>query len=126
MTTTRLSPSARIYRLKVCLLSHLGIWRGIEVPGDYTLRRLHFVIQDAMGWGNHHPHEFTVKRVRYTEPCDELADFFAAGELRSEYEVKLADVARRKGARFSYLYDFGDMWRHEVLVEAIHPPEPGV
>ena len=25
-----------------------------------------------------------------------------------------------------YLYDFGDMWRHDIFVEAISPPEPGV
>jgi hypothetical protein len=27
--------------------------------------------------------------------------------------------------RFTYTYDFGDGWEHEVLVEKILPPEPG-
>lgn len=28
------------------------------------------------------------------------------------------------GARFEYLYDFGDGWRHEVIVEKIAPHDP--
>jgi Plasmid pRiA4b ORF-3-like protein len=29
-----------------------------------------------------------------------------------------------EGTRFEYLYDSGDSWAHEVLVERIHPPNP--
>jgi hypothetical protein len=42
-------------------------------------------------------------------------------ELRDENSVFLAQVIRRKGQVFSYEYDFGDSWQHEVKVEKILP-----
>lgn len=34
----------------------------------------------------------------------------------------LSDAARSENTRFVCLYDFGDNWRHEVLIEAILAP----
>ena len=36
------------------------VWRRVQVPADYTLARLHKVIQAAMGWQDYHLHEFTI------------------------------------------------------------------
>ncbi len=30
------------------------------------------------------------------------------------------------GARLRYEYDFGDGWEHDIVVEKVLPPEPGV
>jgi len=37
----------------------------------------------------------------------------------------LRDVVA-KGARFMYVYDFGDNWEHSIVVEDVLPIEPGV
>lgn len=34
------------------------------------------------------------------------------------------DLALRAGDRFTYVYDFGDDWEHEVLVEKVIPMPP--
>lgn len=62
-------PAARartIYQLKITLrgLRPL-IWRRFEVPGEYTLDRLHRVIQRVMGWTDSHLHEFIVRGRHY-------------------------------------------------------------
>jgi hypothetical protein len=39
--------------------------------------------------------------------------------------VKLADLGLKPKGRFVYVYDFGDWWEHDILVEDLIPmPEP--
>jgi hypothetical protein len=35
-------------------------------------------------------------------------------------------ILARKGAHFTYTYDFGDDWVHDLVVEEVAPPEAGV
>ena len=40
-----------VYQFKVTLQGiRPPIWRGIQVPGNYSFWDLHVAIQDAMGW----------------------------------------------------------------------------
>jgi hypothetical protein len=41
-----------------------------------------------------------------------------------ERQVRLSDVATHVGTEFVYLYDFGDNWQHDLLLEAILLPVP--
>ncbi|AST06093.1 hypothetical protein AF2641_03985 [Anoxybacillus flavithermus] len=34
------------------------IWRRVLVPSHITFDQLHFIIQEAMGWGNDHLYRF--------------------------------------------------------------------
>ena len=38
---------------------------------------------------------------------------------------RLVSIATDVGAAFTYVYDFGDEWRHTVTVEEIRPGGPG-
>lgn len=109
----------QIYQLKVTLGEiEPPIWRRVLTPGGYTLDRVHRVIQYAMGWQDYHLHSYEIDGVQYGEPDPdgELA-------LRDELDVRLDSVAS-KGSRLTYIYDFGDWWEHEVLVEDVFPAEP--
>jgi len=88
------------------------IWRRLLVPSASTLGQLHQIIQVAFGWENYHLHQFTIGEDSYTDPTM-MGDL---GNLDEE-EVTLAEVAPRIGLRFVYEYDFGDSWRHVILVE---------
>jgi len=37
-------------------------------------------------------------------------------------DVSLQQFGFRKNERFSYIYDMGDHWEHEIRIEAINPP----
>ncbi|MGQ9631443.1 MAG: plasmid pRiA4b ORF-3 family protein [bacterium] len=50
-------------------------------------------------------------------------DFF---EVIDEKKVKLSQVIPGEKAKFTYEYDFGDSWEHELLVEKVLPPESGM
>lgn len=119
----RSTPPATAYQLKISLRDvRPPVWRRVVVPGSLTLADLHRVIQVAMGWDNSHLHEFEIAGVRYGEPDD---DDFGWGEpVRSEWQVRLDEVAAQR-TKLRYTYDFGDDWRHEVLVEEVRAPLPG-
>ena len=111
--------SRRIYQLKVTLTqTDPPIWRRLLVPGGYTLDRVSRIIQLALGWQGYHLHSFEIGGEQYGEP-DPLGEL----ELADELDVRLDSVAT-ESARFTYVYDFGDWWEHEVLVERIVPADP--
>lgn len=115
-----LSPTT-IYQLKVTLKdSHPTIWRRVQVPDNITLSKLHRIIQEVMGWYDSHLHEFTIRGVSYGEANDE-----ASYEIKNEKKVKLNQVVTHPKTKFLYLYDFGDGWEHEVLLEEVLEPKAG-
>ena len=102
----------RFYLLKIQLLDiEPVIWRRFVVPASITLDRLHDVIQIVMGWTDSHLHEFTIGNKRYTEYPESKEDGLVCGRYR------LGDLIKQKGRTFRYLYDFGDSWEHELVLE---------
>lgn len=97
-----------------------GIWRQIEVPADFTLKGLHDVIQNVMGWYDGHLHHFQIGGTLYGEPLPEDRDNL------SERKLKLASLANDGERIFEYVYDYGDNWRCAIVLEALTPASPGV
>ena len=95
------------------------IWRRLCVDGDLTLRELHHVLQIAMGWTDSHLHEFQIGGKRYgmPDPQEDLGE-----SPLDELEFKIRGLFK-KGTRAEYVYDFGDDWAHELLVEDVVPLE---
>ena len=99
------------------------IWRKLSVPGDYTLGDLHGILQIAFGWANDHMHSFTVNSTEYGMPGGDMGfddDFDIAGEDT----VCLSQLGLLPKHKFSYLYDFGDSWLHEITVSKVIPAGP--
>lgn len=95
------------------------IWRRIQVPDSFTLKQLHRVIQLAMGWQDSHLHDFTVSGKRYGEPDPEDDT-----NIIDERTVRLRDLPLSIGGSMRYSYDFGDNWRHQVVIEKRLAPNP--
>jgi hypothetical protein len=113
--------AAPVYELRVALSwIEPPIWRRVQVPGDTTLAGLHRILQIVMGWHDSHLHEFRVGDDSYGDPEIEELDFIP------EDRTRLDEVAPGPGARLLYQYDFGDSWEHEIEVEQVLDPEPGV
>ena len=95
------------------------IWRQIQVWDHYTLAQLHRVLQVVFGWESYHLYEFRIGGKLYGDPDpDDERDLLDARRTR------IRSVLSRPGARFEYLYDFGDYWQHDLLFEAILYPSP--
>jgi hypothetical protein len=92
------------------------VCRSVLVPSSWTLKRLHDVVQIAMGWDGGHLHMFSVDGTRYGPAGGELG-------FRAEDRVVLGEVAR-VGDAMACTYDFGDGWEHVLVVEAATVAEP--
>ncbi len=91
------------------------VWRRLAVPSGTTLAKLHRVLQATLGWTDSHPHQFVADDTSYGDP-DLLVD---APPTASTRRTTLAQVATGVGAIMQYEYDFGDGWRHLVVVERL-------
>ena len=112
--------SLSIYQLKIMLRGiRPPIWRRVLVHGDITLETLHQVIQSSMGWTDSHLHSFSFGEIQR----DLSGAIRGAGEIESwdESLIQLSALVSGKNVTFSYLYDFGDCWEHEILVEKLLP-----
>jgi hypothetical protein len=117
-----------IYHLKVTLDGVVPpVWRRLLVPGGFTLDRVSRAIQLAFGWRGHHLHSFEAGGRQYGAPGpldEDDGDIADELDLRDELDVRLDGIAAA-GDRFMYVYDFGDWWEHEVVVERVTPAEAG-
>jgi len=118
--------TATVYRFKIILQdTDPVIWRRIETK-DVTLEKLHELIQTAMGWTNSHLHQFEIADARYTDPRFIIGDFDDFGAI--DYSgIHISDLVSKHGSelRMGYEYDFGDGWRHDVVLEKVTESEPG-
>jgi hypothetical protein len=72
-----------------------------------------------MGWTDSHLHHFEKDGACYGVPYDE---FEGDGiETIDSSRVSLDSLLKAEGDSLLYLYDFGDGWRHDVVVEQILP-----
>ncbi|HEX5000677.1 MAG TPA: plasmid pRiA4b ORF-3 family protein [Terriglobia bacterium] len=116
--------ASTVHQLKIGLSgSHRPIWRRVLVNSETTLDDLHWIIQVCMGWTNSHLHQFKVGLNYYSDPAFELDDFLDA--VSDESRATLGRVITKAGARFTYEYDFGDSWQHQIEVEKILPAVEG-
>ncbi|MBO9463580.1 MULTISPECIES: plasmid pRiA4b ORF-3 family protein [Alphaproteobacteria] len=97
------------------------IWRRVEVPLAMSLKGLHDVIQAVMLFEDYHLFEFEAGGRHYDVP-DPAEDYG-----RKTYAAKNARIRTlidRGITTFAYTYDFGDNWRHTVVVESVEAADP--
>lgn len=124
--TRRAKPGARtarartVHTIKVTLAgSRPPIWRRLQVPSATTLHTLHQVLQAVFGWEDYHMWVFETPSGRYGVADREL-------QIGNATAKRLDQIAPRPKDRFSYTYDFGDNWEHDILVETVTDPEPAI
>lgn len=86
------------------------MWRRLVIPDKITFADLHHVLQTAFGWDDGHLHDFSFQHfyglVADTEVTD--AEF-------DESDILVDDFLKDGWIR--YTYDFGDDWRHKIVLE---------
>ena len=73
-----------------------------------------------MGWTNAHLHSFTVGDIDYGTPDEDSSE-----DEVDEASVTVLEALGGQG-RVQYIYDFGDDWRHEILIEEEGPIRDGL
>ncbi|MCQ2078542.1 MAG: plasmid pRiA4b ORF-3 family protein [archaeon] len=106
------------YRLKIKLMDiGKAMYRVVLVPSDMLFRDLDTLIRATMGWCGDHLSMFELPelKIEISEP-DRGDRLFRINEHRDDDKEILSDYL---GRRIIYTYDFGDNWRHDVVLEEV-------
>jgi hypothetical protein len=108
-------PQADACRLRVTLDGiRPPIWRRVLVPSAMPLDKFHMVLQGAFGWTHSHLHCFELGDKVYEDPSlAEDCERIGADERR----IGIFDLLIKGGGHATYVYDFGDGWRHSIELE---------
>lgn len=114
-------PRFKTLQLKITLLeTKPSIWRRIVIPAGFNFYQLHRAIQAAFGWENSHLFEFGKHGLNDPDgigiPNDEMP-------VKDARRVKLSTIFRKVNDKYTYVYDFGDHWQHQVVLEEITDKE---
>ncbi len=105
------------------------ISRTIEIQGHQTLEQLHHAIFKAFNREEDHSYEFQLdsntsfpdKRYVLSEQEEDEPEECGLIETTTIQELKL-----KEGEFLGYLFDYGDMWLHQIGVESIKSEEETV
>lgn len=119
------SKKGAIYQFKITLKDvRPPVWRRFLVPDWITLEDFNEVVEDVMGWFGLHLHEFIINGVRYGSPDPDGDHDF--DEVVDERSVTLRKLRLSVKDKIRYDYDFGDDWRHDLLLEKVLPADERV
>lgn len=108
-----------MFQFKITLrnISAPKVWRRVIVPENFSFHKFHLVIQESFGWYNSHLHEFSPFGLG-SFPAIGIPEF-SDDEIADDKKVKLDEIFYFPKCEFTYVYDFGDDWEHDILLERI-------
>jgi len=113
----------KLLQLKVTLTgSKPPIWRRLIISNMVSLNQFHHVLQIAMGWESYHLHQFEAHGATYHEEDSESE--FDLEDALDERKFKLHQLLDQEKDTITYTYDFGDDWKHKIVVEKVLPWDP--
>ena len=113
-----------LYTLEMDLLgAPLPIRRTLRIPSNMNLGYVQEVLMLAMGWKGYHLKEIHYAGIEYftrsaggqdPEPMEGFPQ-------HNSFQYTLGDLLKEIGDTFTFIYDFGDSWKHRVSLTDIRP-----
>ena len=116
-----------IYQFKITLKGiRPPIWRRFLIDNRVTFEELHTIIQIIMGWQESHLYGFDTKGT-LVERLDDSFDFSSSTrEICDAEEIEIGELITEEKQKCLYIYDFGDNWEHELVLEKILPIDENI
>ena len=116
----------RAYQLKVTLRGMKpAVWRRCFVPEDMTFQNLADILILVMGWNGSHLSAFEMPKSGLNIMANPWSDDEEQFGERNGKKVKLAELLPDE-KKFIFVYDMGDNWEHEVVVENVREDYPSL
>ena len=99
------------------------VWRQLIVPENFTFDKLHRLIQLVFGWEDYHLYQFCPKGWG-SNPVIAIPlkdDWEQPAKNAKSTKLNMIFIAAKQ--TYTYIYDFGDDWIHQITVEKILPDE---
>ena len=111
------------YHFKVAFAHEKNIWRHIVLASHHTFEDFHLAIQRAVGFDNDHLYAFYPDGNVYSKNTPiQSPHEDATSPLTTE--VPISALTYEPNHRMVYLFDFGDNWQFEVILEHIDTESP--
>lgn len=114
------------FKIQLQNITKPPVWRRVVVPAETTFSMFHQIIQAAFGWNDLHLYSFSPNGYGSIPWIEEESDFddtisfgYASEKKTLAAKLKLSDIFKTKGQTFTYIYDFGDDWKHKITLEEI-------
>jgi len=109
------------YQLKIQLknVTKPPVWRQVLAPEKFTFHDLHQLIQLVFGWEDCHLYQFCPKGYG-SNPVIAIPskDDWEQPDMNA-MKTKLDKIFTTEKQAFTYIYDFGDDWIHQIVLEKI-------
>jgi hypothetical protein len=112
---------AFLFKIQIKGITQPPVWRKVLVPVQFSFAQFHEVIQMAFGWQDYHlfqfsPHGFgNHPTIGILDPENEWEE----EEIVDCETIELNKIFKKEGQKFTYIYDFGDHWQHQITLEKI-------
>ncbi len=115
-------PKQDVYQLKISIKgAKPPIWRRILVKPNTTFYGLHDIIQSIFNWEDYHMFMFFGSEKNYTDYEMISEDVFGGNKEFPASDYTIDSELKKIKDKINYVYDFGDNWQHEILLEKIVP-----
>lgn len=109
------------FKIQIQGIQKPPVWRRVIVPSNITFDTFHQIIQAAFGWNNYHLYQFSEfgwgSEKIYEIP--DIEDDYEVEKTENSYLIKISEVFKKPKQTFTYIYDFGDNWKHDIILEEI-------
>ena len=109
----------KVYEFTISLRNTSPIvWRKVLAHEFIAMDELHILIQASMGWENRHLYNFKINDKSYSdeESAQEMDILVSDG-------IELCSILGDT-KKFTYTYDFGDGWHHDIEIIATIENDP--
>ena len=118
--------SVRAFQMKITLRGMKPlVWRRFFVPEDMTFNDLADVLIAVMGWAGSHLSAFELPKSGMNIMANPWSDDEDQFGERNGKTVKLAQFLPEE-KKFIFVYDMGDNWEHEVVIEDVRENYPAL
>ena len=129
-TTAKKAPqekvSVRAFQMKITLRGMKPpVWRRFFVPEDMTFQTLADVLITVMGWSGSHLSAFEMPKSGLNIMANPWSDNEDQFGDRNGKKVKLSELLPAEN-KFIFVYDMGDNWEHEVVIEDVRENYPAL
>ena len=118
--------SVRAFQMKITLRGMKpAVWRRFFVPEDMTFNDLADVLIVVMGWNGSHLSAFELPKSGMNIMANPWSDDETQFGERNGKTVKLSQFLPDE-KKFIFVYDMGDNWEHEVVIEDVRENYPAL
>jgi hypothetical protein len=113
------------FKIQIKNVSKPTVWRRVTIPSYFNFILMHHIIQAVFEWEDAHLFQFSDNGFNAKTIIVGMIDeeFDDVSEQLQASEIALSDIFKEKGQKFIYIYDFGDNWEHEIVLEKIIPEQ---